>query len=158
MKYTYRSYTVDEATKKLENYCAYQERCHQEVRNKLKNMRMIPEAVDQIIVHLIQLDYLNEERFARAYVRGKFHNKNWGRIRIRYELEKREISKHNIAKGLQEIDEESYINSFNQLVGKKLEQLDSVQDLRKKRRKLVEYLQYRGWENSLIYDKLKHLI
>lgn len=158
MKYTYRSYTVDEATKKLENYCAYQERCHQEVRNKLKNMRMIPEAVDQIIVHLIQLDYLNEERFARAYVRGKFHNKNWGRIRIRYELEKREISKHNIAKGLQEIDEESYINSFNKLVGKKLEQLDSVQDLRKKRRKLVEYLQYRGWENSLIYDKLKHLI
>jgi regulatory protein len=67
-----RTYTVDEAQKKLESYCAYQERCHKEVRTKLQEMRMIPEAIDAIMVHLIQHNFLNEERFAKAFVRGKF--------------------------------------------------------------------------------------
>mgnify|MGYP001357425862 FL=1 len=80
------TYTVDEAQKKLENYCAYQERCHKDVRKKLKDMKMIPEAIDQIIHHLITQNYLNETRFAQAFARGKFRTKKWGRNRIVREL------------------------------------------------------------------------
>ena len=71
-------YSITEATRKLEGYCAYQERCHKEVIQKLRDMRMIPEAVDQIITHLIQENYLNEERFAQSYARGKFNIKKMG--------------------------------------------------------------------------------
>ena len=67
-----KTYSVDEALKKLENYCAYQDRCHQEVEQKLFDMGMISQAKEKIILHLIEQTYLNEERFAKAYVRGKF--------------------------------------------------------------------------------------
>ena len=74
-----KSYTVDEALSKLQKYCSYQDRCHKEVEQKLKELRMIPEAADQIIMTLIDGNYLNEERFALAFVRGKFKIKKWGR-------------------------------------------------------------------------------
>ena len=82
--YSKKTYTVKEATKKLEHYCAYQERCHKEVRQKLLSMRMIPESIDTIIVHLIKHNFLNEERFTKAYVRGKFKFKSWGKGRLKY--------------------------------------------------------------------------
>ena len=157
MNYTYRAYSVDEATKILEKYCDYQEQCHQEVRIKLRKMRMITEAVDQIMVYLIERDYLNEGRFASAFVRGKFKNKSWGRIRLRHELNKRDISNYNIEKALGEIDESDYNESFNTLVEKKWTQLSSIQDIQKRKKKLIDYLQYRGWENGLIYDSLAKL-
>ena len=78
----YSTYTLQEATKKLEYYCSYQDRCHKEVTKKLKDMRMLPQSIDHIINHLIQEDYLNEERFAKSFARGKFNIKNWGRVRI----------------------------------------------------------------------------
>ena len=87
-----KTYTVQEATRKLERYCAYQERCHQEVRQKLQDMHMIPEAIDVIIVHLLEHNFLNEERFAKTFVRGKFRIKRWGRGRLTYELKKKDIS------------------------------------------------------------------
>ena len=59
-------YTVEEMQKKLEHYCAYQERCHQEVIQKLRQLKMIPSAIDRIIGYLIEHNYLNETRFARA--------------------------------------------------------------------------------------------
>ena len=77
-----KSYTVDEALSKLQKYCSYQDRCHKEVEQKLKELRMIPEAADQIIMTLIDGNYLNEERFALAFVRGKFKIKKWGRHRL----------------------------------------------------------------------------
>ena len=102
------TYTVDEAKKKLEHYCAYQERCHQEVVNKLKGMKMIPQAIDVILVHLIQHNYLNEERFAKTYVRGKLRFKKWGVRRLTSELKKKDISKININQALTEIDDKEY--------------------------------------------------
>ena len=153
----HKSYTVSEATRKLERYCAYQERCHQDVVHKLKEMRMIPEAVDQITVHLISNDYLNEERFALQFTQGKFHIKKWGKIRLKYELQRRDISRYIIDKALAGIDTDSYINSLDDLVEKKWQQLSGEKDYRKKRRKLLDYLQYRGWENDLIYERLKNL-
>jgi regulatory protein len=77
-----KSYTVEEAQKNMERYCAYQERCHKEVQQKLRNMKMIPEAINLITTQLIEDNYLNETRFAKAFARGKFNTKKWGRQRI----------------------------------------------------------------------------
>ena len=157
MKVPQKSYTLDEARSKLENYCAYQERCHQEVRETLRKMRMIPEAADQIIVHLIENDFLNEERFARKYCSGKFHIKNWGRNRLRRELKQRNISKYNIDKGLGEIDDETYLQAFDELAMRKWELLSKEKNLLKRKKKLADYLFYRGWESDLVYPKLSEL-
>lgn len=152
-----KSYTLEEATKKLEGYCSYQERCHKEVVAKLKGMRMIPEAIDQIVVHLIDHDYLNEERFAQSFTRGKFSIKKWGRRRIVSELKQRGISKFNIQTALKEIDDASYFDTFDALAEKRLSQL-SERNPQKRKKKLADYLLYRGWESHLVYDKVKELI
>ena len=88
--YHYKTYTIDEALLKLQNYCAYQERCHQEVRQKLKEMHMIPEVIDTIIVHLLEHNFLNEERFAKTFVSGKFRIKKWGKYRLTSALKKKD--------------------------------------------------------------------
>lgn len=151
------SYTLSEATKKLERYCAYQERCHKDVTSKLKEMRMIPEAIDQIITHLIQENYLNEERFAQSFARGKFNIKKWGRNRIVNELKQRHISSYNIKSALAEIDDALYLETLDNLAKKRVDALKET-DIQKRRRKLADYLLYRGWESHLVYEKITELI
>lgn len=151
------SYTLKEATKKLEGYCAYQERCHKEVKQKLRDMNMIPEAIDQIIAHLVQENYLNEERFAQSFARGKFNIKKWGRNRIVSELKFRGISKFNIKTALKEIDDQAYLITLDKLAKKRLNQIKET-NTQKRRKKLADYLLYRGWESHLVYGKLKELI
>ncbi|MDT7829172.1 regulatory protein RecX [Pricia sp. S334] len=152
-----KAYTLQEATRKLENYCAYQERCHHEVVRKLKSMRMIPEAIDQITVHLIDNNYLNEERFAKSFARGKFNIKKWGRKRITAELKQRQISRFNIKTALQEIDENAYLETFDALARKRVVQITEKNRL-KRRKKLADYLLYRGWESHMVYEKIKELV
>ena len=152
-----KSYTLSEATKKLERYCAYQERCHKDVTSKLKEMRMIPEAIDQIITHLIQENYLNEERFAQSFARGKFNIKKWGRNRIVNELKQRHISSYNIKSALAEIDDALYLETLDNLAKKRLNSIRET-DIQKRRRKLADYLLYRGWESHLVYEKITELI
>lgn len=152
-----KAYTLAEARRKMEYFCSYQERCHQEVREKLRGMRMIPEAVDRITVHLIQNDFLNEERFAMQYALGKFHTKKWGRNRIAFELRKREISKYNIKKALQQLEDKEYAATFETLSLKKWQQLSAESSSEKKKRKLYDYLTYRGWESDLIYPRINEL-
>lgn len=154
---TGKTFTVEEAQRALENYCAYQERCHKEVRDKLVTMRMIPEAVDHIITHLIQENYLNEERFAKAFARGKFRIKKWGRNRIVRELKFRDISKFNIDTALKEISPEAYQETLHELAVKKADGIKEG-NLWKKKKKLADYLLYRGWESHLVYEKVSELI
>ena len=154
---SYSSYTVKEATKKLESYCAYQDRCHKEVVTKLREMRMIPEAIDQIASHLIQENYLNEERFAKSFARGKFRIKKWGRNRIVNELKLRAISKYNIKTALAEINDKDYYETFDNLAKKRLEAIKET-SIQKRKRKLADYLLYRGWESHLVYGKVKELV
>ncbi len=149
-------YSLEEAKKKLESYCAYQDRCHKEVIDKLKEMRMIPEVIDQIIGELLADNFLNEERFAKSFARGKFNIKKWGRNRIVSELKLRQISKYNISIALKEIEEETYLNTLNDLAQKRFSQLTETNILKKKK-KLADYLLYRGWESQLVYEKLKEL-
>lgn len=153
-----KTYTVEEATSRLESYCAYQERCHKEVHQKLREMRMIPEATDLIVLHLLKHNFLNESRFAQAYARGKFNHKKWGKQRIVRELKFRDISKYNIDLGLKEIDEEDYLQTFNELAEKRFLQLSSETNQQKKRKKFADYLFYRGWETFLVYDKIREMI
>lgn len=157
MQNSYKAYTLEEAKRKLERYCAYQERCHADVREKLRGMRMIPQAIDEVITHLIEHDFLNEERFARLYARSKHRQKSWGRLRIQRELKARDISHFNIRAAMKEIPEAGYLDTLDQLARKKLEQLSGDSILRKKR-KLADYLLYRGWENDLVYSKVHELI
>jgi len=157
MHIKHKSYTVAEAQKKLEHYCAYQERCHKEVRQKLKALNIIPEAIDIIVVHLLKHNFLNEERFAKTYTSGKFRIKKWGRYRITLELKKRDISKTNILAALGEIDEEEYLEVFNALAENKFGRLLETNTMRKKK-KLTTYLIYRGWESHLVYAKVNELV
>ncbi|KJD31324.1 recombinase RecX [Tamlana nanhaiensis] len=151
-----KTYTLQEATKKLEHYCAYQERCHQEVRKKLVTMHMIPEAIDAVIVHLLQHNFLNEARFAKTFVRGKFRIKKWGRRRLTLELKKKDISKANINEAFREITDAEYIEVFNDLAEKKANSITESNKLKKKK-KLADYLLYRGWESHLVYEKANEL-
>ncbi|MEP2239444.1 regulatory protein RecX [Maribacter sp.] len=152
-----KGYTVQEATKKIESYCAYQDRCHKEVVSKLKEMGMIPLAVDTIIAQLIEDRFLNEERFAKSFARGKFNIKKWGKNRIVRELKFRNISKYNITTALKEIEPEAYLTTLDDLAHKRLEQITET-NIQKRRKKLADYLLYRGWESHLVYEKLQELI
>jgi len=153
-----KTYTVNEAKSKLEHYCAYQERCHKEVQQKLYEMRMIPEAIDDIIHHLLQHNFLNESRFAQAFARGKFRSKKWGKQRIVRELKSRQISQYNIKLALKEIPEDEYLATFDNLAEKRLLQLEKESDFQKKRKKFADYLFYRGWESELVWEKVRELM
>ena len=155
--YHRKTYTIDKAQLKLQHYCAYQERCHQEVRQKLKDMQMIPEAIDTIIVYLLEHNFLNEERFAKTYVSGKFRIKKWGKYRLTSELKKKDIAKHNINLAISQIPNIEYIEVFNALAEKKAISI-TEKDKWKKKKKLTDYLLYRGWESHLVYDKVNELI
>ena len=152
-----KAYSVTEATRKLEAYCAYQERCHKEVVEKLKTYGMIPEVIDNILGHLIKENFLNEERFAQSFARGKFTIKKWGKKRIVNELKQREISRFNIQSALREIGEAAYLQTLDELAKKRLGQITETNVL-KKRKKLADYLLYRGWESPLVYQKLQELL
>ena len=155
--YPRNSYTVDEARKRLERFCVYQERCHQEVQKKLKDMNMIPEAQDQIIVHLLKHNFLNEERFAKVFVRGKFRIKKWGKYRLQMELKRRDIGRTIIKNAMSEINDEDYLETLDEIARKKLSNIKEKHP-QKKRKKLADYLMYRGWESGLVYDKIRELI
>lgn len=153
---TVKTYTVEEAKRKLEAFCAYQERYHKEVVEKLQKMRMIPIAIDEIVVHLIQNGFLNEERFAKSFARGKFRYKKWGKVRIKQELKYRGLSVYIIQSALQEIDDEEYIEVFDALAEKKQAEIKE-KNIYKAKRKLADYLLYRGWESDLVYNKISEL-
>ena len=158
MKPNQKTYTVTEARLRLERYCGYQERCHKEVRKKLKEMRMIQAAADQIIAHLLEHNFLNETRFAQAFARGKFRTKKWGRNRIVRELKMRDISQYNIKLALKEISEADYLATFHELSEKRWQQLNSEENLQRKKKKFADYLLYRGWESQIIWAKIKELL
>ncbi|TNF72402.1 MAG: RecX family transcriptional regulator [Bacteroidetes bacterium] len=152
-----KTYTLEEARRRMEGFCAYRERCHQEVVARLESMGMIPEAIDSIVVHLIQEGFLNEARFAKAFSRGKLLQKGWGKTRIRRELKLREISDYLIQKALGEILPEEADDVFSALSEKRWEQLSGEGDRQKKLRKFSDYLLYRGWEFDKIMDKVREL-
>ena len=148
--------SVEQILKKLEYYCAYQERCHSEVQEKLRSFQLTGNEMDVIIVHLIQNNYLNEERFASVFSISKFHQKHWGKIRIKNELKARRISDFLITKALKEIPSEEYQTTFDIISEKHWETITEKNAL-KKRKKFCDYLLRKGWESDWVYEKVKEL-
>ena len=151
-----KSYSLNEAKKKLENFCSYQERCHKEVEEKLRVLGMIQSASQEIIAQLIQEDYLNETRFAKNFARGKFRIKNWGRNRISRELKSRNISDYNIKMGMQEFTDIEYEETFYNLIEKRKKSVEHL-PIDQQKKKIFSYLSYRGWEHEKIFDALNQL-
>jgi regulatory protein len=141
---------------KLEYYCSYQDRCYQEVVAKLQQLQTPKPEAEKVLIHLIENDFLNEERFARSFVRGKHRIKYWGKIRIVNELKQRQISTPIIKLALTEISDEDYQNTFNQLAEKHWDTLTEA-DVQRKKKKWCDYLLRKGWENHLVYEKMKEL-
>ena len=149
-------FTINEATKKLEHYCAYQDRCHEEVIQKLRSMKMDSDEIDAIIDNLIASNFLNERRFACSFARGKHRIKHWGKIRIVNELKFRNISQYNINLALKEITTEEYEATFHNLAEQNWESIRESNPL-KKRKKFCDYVLRKGFESNLVYEKVKEL-
>ena len=152
----HKTYTLEQAKHILEKYCVYQDRCHQEVQQKLYKMNMISDAQELIMVHLIQHNFLNEERFAKSFVRGKFYYKNWGKIKIKMHLKAKNINDTIIKTALTEINEEDYLQTLKQLATKKVNQILAKNEF-EKRKKATYFLQAKGYELSLIISELNKI-
>lgn len=142
------------ALAKAEAYCAYQERAQQEVRDKLYEWGLWPDAVEQIISQLIGSNFLNEERFANAYASGKFNQKGWGRAKIKQGLKFKKVSDILIRKALNKIDGDDYMDTLEKLLQKKAATINE-KDEYKRHYKLKQYAMGRGYESDLIADVLK---
>ena len=148
--------SVKEVIQKLEYFCSYQERCHTEVESKFFDFRLSQEEKDQVVVHLIQNNFLNEERFALLFAKSKLHQKKWGKIRITQELKLRKISSFLITKALKSLLDDEYDLTFEQL-SEKFWQSITEKNKVKKQKKFCDYLLRKGWESNLIYMRYKEL-
>lgn len=147
----HKSYTFDEIKQKMINYCVYQDRCHQEVEQKMKEFLLIPEAKDEILLYLIQENYLNEERFTRSYIRGKFYAKHWGRNKIKNHLKFKGVPEKLILSCYDEIDDEDYENAIKKIYQQYYEKQKGLKDYQKQA-KTIKYLIGRGFEYDIIQE------
>ena len=142
--------TKEQALQKLRHYCGYQERSHAEVKTKLYELGVRKAEHDEIISTLIEEDYLNEERFALAFAGGKFRMKQWGRVKIKYELKLKQVSEYSIKKALKQKDENAYKKTLKELYEEKWNSLKGEQNRYIKLTKTRDYLLQKGYEPELI--------
>ncbi len=150
--------TPEQALDKAERYCAYQDRCHQEVRRKLFDLGLYAADVDQVMAKLIEDRFVDEERFARSFARGKFRMKAWGRLRIERELKQRDVSAYCIRAGLSEIEEEDYRKTLEDVLRKRHAKQDATKSDFERRGDLLNYAFKRGFESELAREVVKGLI
>ncbi len=146
-----KTLTKEQGLEKLKHFCAYQERSHHEVTEKLYALGVWKRDHDEIISSLIEQNFLNEERFAIAFAGGRFRMKQWGRVKIRYEMKLRKIGDYLIRKGLAQIPEDDYLVTLSKLAEKKWLSLKGEQPLMK-RKKTMDYLLQKGFEANLAQD------
>lgn len=149
-----QSLTPSQALERIRHYCAYQERCHAEVRRKLYGFGLNTTEVAEITSTLISENFLNEERFALSFARGKFRMKGWGKQKIISALKSKEISDYCIRKAINQIEDADYLQTFKRLADKKRDSLKSEKNIFIKKRKVRDYLMRRGFSSDLIYKYL----
>ena len=147
-----QNFTPQQALLKIKQYCAYQERCHAEVKDKLYSYGLYKKEVDEIIANIISENYLNEERFAIHYAGGKFRMKQWGKNKIKQSLKFKQVSDYCIEKALKEIDNKEYEKTFLKLTELKLKALKSEKNIFIKKRKLQDFLLMKGYESEMIRE------
>jgi len=143
-----------QAKVKAAKYCAYQERTQQEVRDKLYQYGLYSDAVEEVLSELIIENFINEERYAQAFCRGKFNQNKWGRVKIEMMLRQKGLSNYCIRSGLNEISEEDYVAQLHSLLEKKWNSLDGEDDYNRKQ-KTVRFLIGKGYEADLIWSFFK---
>lgn len=151
------NFTPDQSLPKIKQYCAYQERCHSEVRDKLYSFGLNREEVEGIISTLITENYLNEERFAIHFAGGKFRMKSWGKNKIKQALKFKQVSDYCIKKALKEIDTTAYEKTFLKLAEQKLKTLKSEKNVFIKKRRLQDFLLQKGYENDLVREAVNNI-
>lgn len=147
----------EQALPKVKQYCAYQERCHSEVKEKLYSFGLYKKDVEQLMANLIEENYLNEERFAIQYAGGKFRMKQWGRVKIKYALKQKQVSEYCIKKALKEIGEAGYKKTLEKLAEQKLKTLKGEKNIFVKKRKLQDYLLQKGYEVEVVRGVVNNL-
>ena len=143
-------FSKEEALQKAKQYCAYQERCHSEVKEKLYSFGLHKKEVEESLSNLIEENYLNEERFAIQYAGGKFRIKQWGRVKIKYSLKQKQVSEYCIKKALAVINETEYNKTLQKLADQKLKTLKAEKNIFIKKRKLQDHLLQKGFEINLV--------
>jgi regulatory protein len=141
----------EQALQKARHYCGYQERCHSEVQEKLYSLGLRKPQVEAALATLIEENYLNEERFAIQYAGGHFRLKQWGKVRIRYQLKQKHVSDYCIKKALAAIDDDDYYQTLARLAEKKWDSLKEEENPHTRKHKLQTYLLQKGYENEFIY-------
>jgi len=149
--------SLEQALQKARHYCAYQERCHSEVKEKLYSLGLRKNDVEEALSRLIEENYLNEERFAVQFAGGRFRIKHWGKVKIRYELIQKQVGEYCIKKALASISEDDYDRTLADLAGNKWESLKEETDSFTRRRKLQIYLTQKGYEPENIQAICRHL-
>jgi len=152
-----QKFTPQQALPKAKHYCAYQERCHSEVKDKLYGFGLTTPEVNEIVSQLIEENYLNEERFALLFAGGHFRTKKWGRVKIEYALKQKQVSAYSIKKALKQIDEADYKKVLRKLFDDKLKTLKSEKNIFIKKRKLQDHLMQKGYETDLIRRLVQEL-
>jgi regulatory protein len=153
-----RKYSLLEAKVKIESWCAYRERAFSEVHAKLKTFGLDNEDTDRLIAELIRSNFLNEERFARAYCSGKFRIKGWGRIKIRQHLKSKHVTDKCIQLGMQEIDPDEYYSYLIKLTHRKWSDLSKEKNHWNRKAKLIRFLQQKGYEQDFIYEAIGEVL
>jgi regulatory protein len=148
----------DAALQRMQRYCAYQDRCHLEARRKLLDLGVYGDVLEEILSELVEENFLNEERFARSFARGKFEIKGWGRVRITQELKARQISDYCRRKALEEIDENRYKARLEQLLEAKIEAGSEREGLYLQGQILFQWALRKGYESALIQETLDKLL
>ncbi len=151
-----KNLTKEQALQKLKHYCAYQERCHKEVRDKLYDLGVWKKDQDEVIASLIEEKYLDEERFAIAYAGGKFRIKHWGKVKIKHALQQKQVSVYSINKALKSIPEEDYQETARELAKNKYADLKQEQYLIRKK-KTMDHLMLKGYEPELAVKILQEI-
>ncbi len=150
-----QKYSFLEAKAKIEYFCAYQERCHSEVDSKLFDWGFDREQRDILIADLIQNNFLNEQRFAEAFVSGKVRIKKWGRKKIELHLKQKKVSSYSIKKGFEALDQDEYLEILKGLIERKHREVSG--NKWEKRKKVYAYLMNKGYESHLINEMLNEL-
>ena len=148
---------TEKALQKIKHFCSYQERNHQEVKEKLYSFGLYKMDVEMLLSQMIEENYLNEERFAIAFVGGRFRIKKWGRVKIRYELKQKRISDYCIKKGLASITEDDYIKTLQKLFTEKKTSLKLEKNIFIKKQKIQSFLMQRGFEPQLISGLIQQM-
>ena len=148
---------TEKARQKIRHFCSYQERSHQEVKEKLYGFGLYKVDVETLLSEMIEENYLNEERYAIAFAGGKFRIKKWGRVKIRYELKQKRISEYCTRLGLAAIDEDEYLKTLHSLFEQKRASVKSEKNIFVKKQKIRSFLMQRGFEPQLISGLLQNM-